>query len=322
MYYIGVDVGGTNIATGLVSEEGGLLFKTSVKTLGQRAPEEIVKDIYHTIETVLKETDTPLSEIGGIGLGIPGCFDSETGAVICTNNMNLSGFNLFSELRKYIDKPMKMANDANCAALGEAAYGAAKGYRYAVMVTLGTGIGGGFVMDEKVYNGFNGAAMEVGHMTIDLGGKLCNCGRSGCWECYASATALVEQTKEMMEKYPDSAMHQWVKENGSVSGRTAFDCARQGDEAANLVVDTFASYLAIGLTDLINLFQPDVIVIGGGISHEGDFLLDKVSRQTKESSYAGRDLPNAIYKTAQLGNDAGIIGAGMLLRPIIPYSAQ
>lgn len=314
MYYIGVDVGGTNIATGLITRDGKLLAKTSVKSLGDRVPEEITKDIYKTIETVIEETGTPLSEIGGIGLGIPGCFSNDTGRVIETSNMNLSEFPLFAELKKYIDKPMMMANDANCAALGEAAYGAGKGYNDIVMITLGTGIGGGFVCNGKVYNGFNGAAMEVGHISIDLKGKKCNCGRLGCWERYASATALVELTKEIMDKNPDSAMHVYVAEQGGeVSGRTAFDCARGGDRAANEVVDTFVYYLGSGIVNLINLFQPDVIIIGGGISNEGEYLMEKLRKFAKGYSYASTKIPQPEFKKAELGNDAGIIGAGMLL---------
>ena len=314
MYYIGVDVGGTNIATGLITQSGEMLAKTSVKTLGDRAPEEITKDIYRTIETVIQQTGTPLDEIGGIGLGIPGCFNNDTGVVIETNNMNLSGFHLFQELKKYIDKPMKMANDANCAALGEAAYGAAKGYDDVIMITIGTGIGGGFVCGGKVYNGFNGAAMEVGHISIDWHGKKCNCGRTGCWERYASATALVELTREVMEKNPDSAMHEHVQaHDGEINGRTAFDCARKGDKAANEVVDTFVYYLGNGIVDLINLFQPAVIIVGGGVSNEGDYLLDKLRKFAKGYSYASTKIPQPEFKKAQLGNDAGIIGAGMLL---------
>lgn len=314
MYYIGVDVGGTNIATGLISRDGKMITKTSVKTLGDRAPEEITKDIYQTIETVMQETGTPLSEIGGIGMGIPGCFNNDTGVVIETNNMNLSGFNLFEELKRYINKPMMMANDANCAALGEAAYGAAKGYDDVIMITIGTGIGGGFVCNGKVYNGFNGAAMEVGHICIDLKGKKCNCGRVGCWERYASATALIELTKEIMEKNPDSGMHAYVEEHGGeVSGRTAFDCARKGDRAANEVVDTFVYYLGSGIVDLINLFQPAVIIVGGGVSNEGDYLMEKLKNFAKGYSYASTKIPQPEFKKAELGNDAGIIGAGMLL---------
>ncbi len=314
MYYIGVDVGGTNIATGIMTKEGKLLAKTSVKTLGFRAPEEITKDIYKTIETVMRETEIPLPEIGGIGLGIPGCFDNTTGQVIETNNMNLSDFNLFAELKKYIDKPMRMANDANCAALGETVYGAAKGYSDVIMTTIGTGIGGGFVCNGKVYDGFNGAAMEVGHMCIEREGKPCNCGRCGCWEQYASATALVNLTKEIMAQEPDSAMHSYVAQNGGeVNGRTVFDCAKKGDAAANKVVDTFVDALATGLTDLINLFQPAVIIVGGGVSNEGAYLLDKVQKAAQAHSYASTKIAGAEFRKAALGNDAGIIGAGMLL---------
>jgi len=180
------------------------------------------------------------------------------------------------------------------------------------MITIGTGIGGGFVFDKKIYEGFNGAAMEVGHMVIDTNGIMCNCVRRGCWEKYASATALTRITKEYMEKYPDSLMHKFSNDSGEVNGMTAFKAAKSNDEAGMKVVDIFSEYLAIGIANLINLFQPEVVLVGGGVSNEGDFLLDKVRAYVKKTVYAYGKIPSTVVKKAELGNDAGIIGAGCL----------
>lgn len=312
MYYIGVDVGGTNIATGVMNEEGKLIKKVSVKALGNRTPQEITGDVYKSIEAVMKEAEITENDFEYIGVGIPGCVDNTVGKIILTENMNLSDFEFVKELQKYINKPVYMANDANCAVYGEMMAGAATGCSNVVMITIGTGVGGGFVINKNIYEGTNGAAMEVGHMVIDNNGIICNCGRPGCWEKYASATALVRITKEYMEKYPDSLMHTFLSDSGEVNGMTAFKAARANDEAGMKVVDVFAEYLAVGIANLINLFQPEVVLVGGGVSNEGDFLLDRVRAHIKKTVYAYEKIPSTVIKKADLGNDAGIIGAGFL----------
>ncbi len=275
MYYIGVDLGGTNIATGIMGEDGKIIYKCSEKTGAQRPPEEITADIAKTVQEVINHENITLNKIEGIGIGVPGCFDNAAGKVILTNNMNLSGFYLVPELRKYVDKPVFMGNDANCAVLGEMIGGGARGYKNVVMITIGTGIGGGFVSGGKLYGGANGAAMEVGHISVDFNGPMCNCGRAGCWELYGSASGLVRLTNEYMEKDKDSLMHKIAEQNGRVNGKTAFEAAKAGDKAGNEVVDRFVYYLAVGIANLINIFQPDVILVGGGISNEGEYLLEK-----------------------------------------------
>lgn len=314
MYYIGVDLGGTNIATGVLDEEGKIIATSSTKSLGHREPEEITKSIADTILDAIEKSGVSKDEISGIGIGVPGSFDNEKGKIILTNNMNLNHFPLASELKKYIDKPVFLGNDANCAVLGEMVAGGAKGYTDVVMITIGTGIGGGFVSNGKLYGGVNGAAMEVGHMTINLEGEQCNCGRKGCWELYGSATSLVKYTKEYMEEYKDSLMHKIAEENGGkVNGITAFKAAKMGDEAGNKVVDKFVHYFSCGVGNIINIFQPGVILIGGGVSKEGDYLLDKIRAALKSQTYAWGYLPvETEIKAATLANDAGIIGAGML----------
>lgn len=312
MYYLGVDVGGTNIATGVVDKNGKIVKKVSLKTEGGRTPQEITKTVYETIEKAISNSGLTKNDFKYIGVGIPGCVDNKKGKIILTENMNFTGFDFVSELNKYIDLPVVMANDANCAALGELIAGGAKGYSNAVMITIGTGIGGGFVLDKKVYEGANGAAFEAGHMIIEKDGKECNCGRKGCFEQYASATALVSLTKEYLEKYPSSKMHKYLNDKNEPTGYTSFKAAKENDEAGLMVVDIFAGYLAEGISDIINLIQPEILLVGGGISHEGDFLLDRVRNYTKDKVYAYGKIPSTIIKKAELGNDAGIIGAAFL----------
>ena len=312
MYYLGVDVGGTNIATGIVDNEGKIIKKVSVETQGYKTSEEITKNIYSTIEAVIKETKLEKKDFGYIGVGIPGCVDNAEGKVILTENMNLTGFEFVKELKKYIDLPVYMANDANCAALGELIAGAAKGYSNALMITIGTGIGGGFVLNKKVYEGANGAALEAGHIIIEKNGKKCNCGRCGCFEQYASATALVELTKEYLKKYPQSLMYKYLNDRNEPTGFTSFKAAKQNDEGGLKVVEEFSHYLSEGIADLINLFQPEILIVVGGVSHEGDFLLDRVRNYIKEKVYAYGKIKSTLIKKAELGNDAGIIGAAFL----------
>ena len=312
MYHIGVDVGGTNIATGITDENGKIIKKISVKTLGDREPQEIAKDIASSVKKIMEETGITEKDFEVIGIGIPGCTDNKTGYVLKTENMNLTGFPLVKEIQKYIDKPVLMANDANCAVLGEMVAGGAKGYSNVLMITLGTGIGGGFVLDQKIYEGATGAALEAGHMVIVDNGVLCNCGRKGCFEKYASATALVRITEEYMAKYPDSLMKNYLNDSGKVNGMTAFKAAKAGDKAADMVVEEFSRYLALGISNLINLFQPEVLLVGGGISNEGDYLLDRVRKYVAEWVYAYGIIKSTVIKRAELANDAGIIGAAFL----------
>lgn len=312
MYHIGVDVGGTNIATGVTDENGNLIKKISVKTLGDRSPQEITKDIASSVKKIMEVAGITEKDFEVIGIGIPGCVDNKTGCVLQTENMNLSGFPLCKEMKKYIDKPVIMSNDANCAVLGEMISGGAKGHDNVVMITIGTGIGGGFIFNGKIYEGINGAALEAGHTVIVDNGVMCNCGRKGCFEKYASATALVRITEEYMKKYPESLMKNFLKDTGEVSGMTAFKAAKAGDKAGDMVVEEYSRYLALGISNLINLFQPEVLLVGGGVSNEGDYLLDRVRKYVKEWVYAYGKIKSTVIKKAELGNDAGIIGAAFL----------
>lgn len=304
--YIGIDVGGTNIAAGLVNDKGELLEKCSAPTLKERTPEEIASDMVNLANSLIQKADT----IDGIGIGIPGTVNDKEGTIVYAVNLNMDGFNLAKHIQKSIDVPVHLANDADCAAFGEyVSYG---NDRF-VFISLGTGVGGGIIIDGKLYTGFNGMGSELGHMTIIKDGEPCGCGKRGCYEAYASVTALIRDTKRAMEKNPDSIMHDIARERGKVSGRTAFDAFRRGDKAAEAVVKQYTEYVAEGIVSIENILEPEVIVIGGGISKEGDYLLKPICEYVAKNRY-NKHLKQTEIKVAKLYNDAGIVGAAMLCK--------
>ena len=305
--YIGIDLGGTNIAIGIVDEDGKIIVQGSTPTLSPRSYTEIVKDMVTLCEKLTAEAGIFMNDIEAVGIGTPGSVDYEKGSVAYSNNLKFNDAPLRDEFQKYYNIPVVLENDANSAAYGEyIANGGDAGVFLAI--TLGTGVGGGIILDKKIFRGANGAGGELGHFTLVHNGALCSCGKKGCWEAYASVTALINQTKVAIEKHPESLMKSLAEENGHVSGRTAFDAAKKGDPAAKEVVDKYIEYVADGLVSIVNIFQPDKIVVSGGISKEGDYLLDPVREYVKKYDY------NKLFKrteieTATLYNDAGIIGA-------------
>ena len=310
--YIGIDLGGTNIAAGLVSEDGKILCHSSTPTLNEREAVEIVKDMAMLIEKIAKDCGIAVSDIKGVGIGSPGSVDYDNGVVVYANNLKMDMFPLADELNKLTGLPVSIDNDANCAAMGEYVVYEDKVKDF-ILVTLGTGVGGGIILNRKMLHGFNGAGGEVGHMVIEGNGEECTCGRKGCWESYASVTALISQTKKAMEENPDSLMHEFAKKEGAVTGRTSFDAAKAGDKAAQEVVSKYAVYVAEGITNLENIFQPEMICIGGGISREGEYLVGPIREFVKKYGY-NRTMERTEIVTAKLFNDAGIIGAAMLAR--------
>ena len=310
--YIGIDLGGTNIAAGLVSDAGELLVKNSVPTLRERCAEEIVRDMAELSGRLIAEYGAKPEDIKGVGVGCPGMVDYATGKVVHLTNIKMDDFDLAGEFRKTLDIPVYVENDANCAALGEYV-AAGEGADSFMLVTLGTGVGCGIVLGGKLFRGFNGEASEAGHMTLVYGGEQCNCGKKGCWEAYASVTALIRQTKEAMEAHPESSMNADAAERGKVSGRTAFECARAGDRAAAEVVERYAEYVADGIVSLENIFQPEIISVGGGISREGEYLLNPVMEYINKNRF-NKYMDKTKIVTAKLHNDAGIIGAAMAAR--------
>lgn len=310
--YIGIDLGGTNIAAGIVREDGKIVVQSSVPTLSQRPTDEIVKDMVFLSKQLIKDAELELNDIEAVGIGCPGTINFETGEVIYSNNIKMEHYMLAKEFQKYLNLPVKIDNDANCAAMGEYIV-SGNNVPIFMFITLGTGVGSGLILNGKVFRGFNGAASEAGHITLVSGGEPCTCGKRGCWETYASVTALIRQTKVAMEKNPESLMHEIAKAEGKISGRTSFDAAKQGDKAAQAVVKQYAQYVADGIVSVENVLQPDIISVGGGISREGEYLLQSVCEYAAANGF-NKFMPKTKIVTAQSFNDAGIIGAAMIAK--------
>ena len=260
MYYIGVDLGGTNIAVGLVDDNGKILDSMSTPTLSPRSYKEIVADMARLIKEIINNAGLSVNDIESIGIGSPGSVDDDRGMIIYANNLDIDHAPIAEEMRKHIDLPVHIENDANAAAFGEYVVNG-KGAKNVIFVTLGTGIGGGIIINGKLYKGANGAAGELGHCVLVEGGLPCTCGLNGCWEQYASVTALISQTKAAIEKNPDSLMVKISEERGVVNGRTAFEAAKKGDKAAEEVVSQYVQYIAAGTVSMINIFQPEKLII-------------------------------------------------------------
>ncbi len=314
MTYIGVDIGGTNLKAGLVNEEGQVLALKKMKIAEIDNQETLTRTMVSMIQDLAAAADIPLDQIASVGVGVPGAVEIRSGSILYTCNLPLRNVPLRRLFHRYLQIPLYIENDANCAAVAEYYVGAGRNSKRFVTITLGTGIGGGIIHNGKIFHGSNGMAGEVGHMCIVADGELCPCGRRGCWEQYASASALKRLTQQALERNPHSILARVVAENGgAVSGRSAFIAARQGDPVGQRVCDMYIRYLSIGIANLINIFQPDTLAIGGGVSHEADTqLLIPVQQQVaKESIPCNRDKMTRIVK-AQLGNDAGIVGAALL----------
>ena len=317
MYRIGIDLGGTNIAAGIVNENFEIIHKDKVPTLSARPNEEIVADMAMLCKRIVADAGLTFADIDAVGVVSPGVVDDVKGEVVFAGNMGFKNFPLVPLLKTMLPvEKIYIENDANAAAWGEAIAGAAKGSRTSVMITLGTGVGGGIVDNGKLYKSFNSAAGELGHIVIEVDGRPCTCGRRGCWEAYSSATGLIKMTEEKLKECEaegrETLMTEIVRERGKVSGRTAFDAMRRGDAAAKEVVDLYVKYLAVGLTNMINIFQPEVLSIGGGVSNEGQFLLDLVSPIVHREKFGSGLFQSTELRIAQLRNDAGIIGAAVL----------
>lgn len=309
-YYVGIDLGGTNIVAGVVNEKYEIISKAKTPTNRPRSCEAICEDMARVALEAVALAGLTVDDIESVGVGAPGTVNSDTGVIEYSNNLDFYDAPVARLIRKVIDKPVYCENDANAAAYGEFVAGSAKGANNAVCITLGTGVGGGIIIDGKIYSGFNFAGAELGHMVVEVDGPKCTCGRCGCFEVYSSATGLIRMTKESMDANPDSKMHEMMGDH--VSGRLAFNAMRAGDEAAKGVVDKYIKYLAAGIANTINIFQPEVLCIGGGVCNEGDALLVPLKEAVNREIYTRRGGKNTEIVIASLGNDAGIIGAAFL----------
>lgn len=313
MYYIGIDVGGMSIKGGIVDENGNIIIKDSVVTNPTQPSDDNVKDIAGLVQKLLRDGGIDEKEIVGMGMGVPGTVDPDTAKIFYTCNIYFRDYDFRKEFKKYFDFPVYIGNDADCAVIGEAVFGDMKGVQNAVIVTLGTGVGTGTLVNGKLISGFKGAGGEGGHTVIRMGGEKCGCGRRGCWEAYASATALIRDTKRAMEKHPESLMHEIAKKEGKVSGRTAFDAMRAGDKTAKTLVSRYIKYVGEGLVNIGNYIRPEIIFMGGGVSNEGDWFIRRLQTYVTRYSYGGRRNPYIKVMKATLRGEAGILGAAALV---------
>ena len=295
MYTIGIDLGGTNIVASVVDDDYNIIGTSKTPTNSPRSADEIFDDIADVCEEAVKTAGLTMEDIDSVGMGTPGTVNQD-GVIEFANNLAFNNVPARTMLAKRINKPEEkvfIENDANCAALGEAYAGCGNGAKDFVAVTLGTGVGSGVIIGGKIVNGVNYAGGECGHMVIVVDGEQCSCGRKGCWEAYAS-------------------MHKLAKEEGKVSGRTAFDAMRLGDIAGIKVVDDYIKYVACGLINIVNALQPEIICIGGGICNEGETLMKPLRRFVQSERYSIHSKIQTKIVKAELGNDAGVIGAALL----------
>jgi len=314
MFTIGIDLGGTGVQAGVVDENNRIIGRGERPTAMPRPADEIMDDVAAACRDAIAEAGLTIDDIEYVGIGSPGTANSSTGIIEFAGNLGMKQYPMAQALTDRLGKPVFLANDADSAAYGEVMAGAAKGHDNVVFVTLGTGVGGGVIIDGKIITGFNHAGGELGHTVIVEKGIPCNCGRSGCWEKYASATALINQTRDAMEGDPNSAMWQIAGSLEKVNGKTAFDGMRAGDPVAQEVVDKYIYHVACGIINVINVFQPAILCIGGGISKEKENLLAPLRKIVEAERFSKYAAQQTELVAAQLGNDAGIIGAANLYR--------
>lgn len=309
-YYIGVDIGGTSFKIGLVREDGTIINKMSYFVKNSAKQEEMIIELAHKILDFIKVNEIPLDNIVGVGIGCPGSINSKLGVCDYSNNLKWYDLKIVEILNKYINLPIKITNDANAATLGEYKFGVGKNYQNAIMLTLGTGVGGGVIINGKLYEGNDGKGAELGHSVIKLNGRKCTCGRKGCIEAYASASALAKEARSIVNKHKESSLY-LVKDH--LTGRIIFEHANKGDKVANIIIDKYCYYLKEAILNYCNIFRPDLIILGGGLSAQKEVLLSHIVPCMEKEHYGFSNTPKVELKCAELGNDAGIIGAASLL---------
>ena len=311
MIAIGIDIGGMSIKGAAVDSNGRVYEKFSMPFIKGEPGEETIRKLAEIIKEYIAANGLE-NKIVGIGLGSPGTLDIKNGIVNYANNLgweNLHVADIFHEILPY---PVRLTNDANAASLGEAKYGAGKSYDSIIMLTLGTGVGGGIIINGKLYEGNEGKGAELGHSVIVVDGEQCTCGRKGCLETYASATALIRETKKAMHSNRRSLMWKVCPDIDLVGGKVPFEAAKQGDKTAIDVLDNYIKYLGEGILNFCNIFRPNVIVLSGGIANAGDYLFDRVNKYIKDRNYGYKMTPEVKVVPAELGYDSGKIGAAAL----------
>ncbi len=310
-YYVGIDLGGTFIKGGIVDEKGSILVQDKVPTECDKGGEKVVENIANLALALLEKSGVAKEEVVGLGMGVPGMIDCQAGVVILSENLYLEHFPIRDKVAEKTGLSVAIANDANVATLGEVQFGAAKAYNDVIMLTLGTGVGGGIVIGGKIVEGNQGAGAELGHVVVKAGGEACSCGRRGCIEAYASATAIIRDTKRAMEAHKDSKMWE-IGSTDKVTGKTAFDY-KGSDVYAKEVVDNYVKTLACAITNFANIFRPQAVLLGGGVCAQGEELIKPVQALVDEEIFAGSRGPRVPVLVAELGNSAGLLGAAALL---------
>ena len=313
MLAVGIDIGGTSIKGAVVNDEGKVLTRFAMDVSKEESGEKEVNRFCDLMSKSLDAYDKSI-KLDGIGIGMPGLLDMDKGIVLGSPNLiKWNGLHICELISKRMGLPVFINNDANVAALAEARYGSGKEYNDLIMLTLGTGVGGGIIINNKLYDGHLHMGAELGHMVIRVNGEKCGCGRRGCFEAYASATGLIRMTRKEMDKCPDSLMHEVAEEYGKVNAKVAFEASRRGDKAAIRVMKRYVRYLSEGILNYCNIFRPEAVVLSGGVAHEGDYLLDQVRRFLKSHKYGMSGSPKVEVKVASLGYDSGKIGAACLV---------
>ncbi len=313
MWTIGVDLGGTNIAAGLCDETGRILRARSVPTGAGRPREQILADMAALCRRLAEDHGIAWADVAAVGVASPGFIDAARGVVLLAGNLHWADAPVAQELASLLEKPVFLDNDANIAALGEVAAGSMAGCRHGILLTLGTGVGGGVIIDGRIFSGAHGCGGELGHIIIAWRGELCACGNRGCLEQYASATALIREGRRAAQANPSSAILRSAGSLEAITAKTVIDCAKAGDEDAVRIFDDFIDALAMGIVSLVNVFEPEAVAIGGGVSAAGDFLLQALRARLDERMVTPQGYRPRLA-LATLGNDAGIVGAAMLAR--------
>ncbi len=312
-YYIGIDIGGTNIACGIVDDDLKIVARAKVKTNAPRPYAEILEDIKQSVRLACEELSIKPSDAHSIGIGCPGTCNTD-GVVEYSNNLGFVNVPIRADIEAEFGVKTYLGNDADAAAFGEFVAGAAKGANNAIVITLGTGVGSGIIINGKIYSGSNCAGGEIGHTVIVADGRPCTCGRKGCFEAYSSATGLGKMTAEAAQAQPNSLLAKQIEEDGKCGARTAYLAMKKGCPVGKTVTEMYVKYLACGIANTINIFQPDILCVGGGVCNEGDTLMIPLKKAVAEQIYSKNSKKNTEIAVCSLGNDAGIIGAAMLYR--------
>ena len=312
MYTIGIDLGGTNIAAGIVDDNGKIIMQGEIPTGSERGAKAVCEDMGRLCLDLVQKAGLTMDDIESVGAGVPGIANNEEGIVLFCTNLGWHDVPAREYMQPFFNKPLFIENDGTVAGLAESVAGATKGCKTSVFLTLGTGVGGGIIIDGKVYSGPHHIASELGHMIVEADGDQCTCGNKGCWERYTSGGALIRGANALLADHPESLLYKATGgDPEKMSAKIVIDAARENDEQAKIVFDRYVEYMAIGIVTIINFIDPEVIALGGGVSRAGEFLVQPI-REAVAKKIFYKNVPYARIELATMRNDAGIIGAAML----------